>query len=112
MHECSFSKKKTTHLFSIDHKCKKSHCDAPKKPSKESRFSKTPCCSIETSFVKSQDFTHSITKFSPSQFPVLNTMYSYVLPQVKIEQSAITPKEPEPLRYGYKYRIIMQSFLC
>lgn len=112
MHECNFSKKKTTHFFSMEHECEKSHCDAPEKPSKESRITKTPCCKIETSFVKSQDFSPLTSQLSLSQFIILSSLFSYILPTKIIEKKSTLPLEPELKRFGFQYRIAMQSFLC
>lgn len=112
MHQCNYSKKKTTHFFSMEHKCEKSHCEAPEKPSKESKITKVPCCKIETSFVKSQDFSTLKTQLSPSQFIILSSLFSYILPLKTIEKETILPIEPELKRYGFQYRIALQSFLC
>lgn len=112
MHECSFSKKKTTHFFSMDHQCKKSHCAIPEKPSKESKITKVPCCTVETSFIQNQDFTSLKAQLSSSHFIVQTSLFSIVLPTKTIEKETILPLEPQLKRYGFQYRIAMQSFLC
>lgn len=111
-HECNYSHKKSTHLFSIDHQCKNAKCLVPQKVSKEAQVSKIPCCQIETNFVQNQDFTPSARNLSPSQAIILSTIFSFILPITATEVNTKLPLEPEPKHFGLQYRIELQSFLC
>lgn len=111
-HECNYSKKKSIHFFSFEHQCQKTQCTLSEEKSTEDRFSKVPCCEIETLMVESQEFTAIERNVSIVQSFILSSLYSFILPQKTIEKSPIKLLEPELKHFGYQYRIELQSFLC
>lgn len=112
MHECNYSKKKSAHLFSMEHNCKKSKCSHSEKKSSEERVTKTPCCKIETTFVKNQDFSSSQREFTQTHAIILHSLFSVLIPKSESLNNTTLPLEPEPKLFGFQYRIAMQSFLC
>ena len=111
-HECNFSKMKTFHFFSLDHKCKKDRCHKENEPTDGQQFSKTPCCSVETTFVNNEEPVVLNSNVSVVQAAILTEIFNFIqepLKLLKVKEFVLI--EHQKL-YGYQYRIAMQSFLC
>lgn len=111
-HECNFSKMKTFYFFSLDHKCKKDSCYKENEATDGQQFSKIPCCSVETTFVNNDEPVVLNSHVSVVQAAILIEIFNFRQePQKLIKVKEFVPIEHQK-RYGYKYRIAMQSFLC
>lgn len=111
-HECNFSKKKSFHFYSLEHKCDNASCQMVKVRSSEKELSKVPCCNLETSFVNNTEPVLVNTELSVVQVAILTQLFNYVKAPLKfnfVEEPVLF--EHEKL-YGYQYRIALQSFLC
>tara|TARA_B110000908_G_scaffold143938_1_gene173206 strand:+ start:868 stop:1236 length:369 start_codon:yes stop_codon:yes gene_type:complete len=111
-HECNFSKKKSFHFFSLDHKCKKGKCHKESKPTEGQQLSKIPCCSIETSFVNNTELVVLNSELSIVQVAFLSPIYNLVDESLNFKKRKEFVPSEHKKRYGYRYRIALQSFLC
>lgn len=113
-HACSDSKTIEFELFSAeeDDCCTTSCCHIEEETHNEIGFSKTPCCSFETTIY--QNITHLVSKFEIkfTQLELVSFDFSFTeKPRLK----EIHPKVFDTHfydKYGLKYRIALQSFLC
>ncbi len=111
-HECSHNEEKDIHLFSSEHHCDDTDCEAPNANAEDLSFNETPCCSFETNFL--QNNTHLVSK---NELSVTQTfILAFFL--TKQEKPAVIHKYFHKNKssfydlYGLKYRIAIQSFLC
>jgi len=112
VHECSHNAEKDIHIFSSEHHCDETACEAPVEISKDLSFNESPCCSFETSFIKNSTHTVSNNKISFSQtlIAVYFLAKQEILPSQIKTQYEISSGFND--LYGLKYRIAIQSFLC
>ncbi|MGB1315467.1 MAG: hypothetical protein ACPG4Y_05570 [Chitinophagales bacterium] len=110
-HSCSHSNQKDIHLFSSDHHCN-DKCGASSETDEILSFSKAPCCSFEASFLKNVNLFSSNKQLSSKQIVML---YSLFLPKESLQvfyNEQIYSNTYYHKRFGYQYRIAIQSFLC
>jgi hypothetical protein len=113
-HQCNYSKKKSVHLFSYEHQCKKASCSlSDTQIPLDVHFEKVPCCSIETQFLQAEDHLTSTADYSFKSNNILS-YFSPIATYISPKKSTFKPFHPIPIaqrQYGLPYRIFIQSFI-